>query len=479
MSSFHQWVFLVATLMVISGCSKPPEPQLVEDLTSGLWHAEVGEDDYIFEITFDGHNFGGRVHLLTDSRQINEIPIRRVTILGNNIGIRAGSFPPYSGEFDLERDHIVGGVPGDPALRELNLSRVEHGLWQAIHLRPASETVQSSYIWKHPEETEDGWATASPIEVGVELSALEATVQAVLEGRAGALHSLLVTRDSKLILEEYFHGWQREDLHPILSCTKSVASLLVGIAIDQGHLASPDLPVIDFFPSLVGQAGNGWDAVRIRHLLTMTMGIEWARHEVGSRHPPGVDRYADILGRSISSPPGSRFEYVGRGVDLLSGILLDSTAIEVDSFAAENLFSPLRIHEWDWQDDRWQGHPDMSHGLKLRPRDMAKLGQLVLGQGSWQGRRLVSPEWIQESTSTHIPETPHQVQYGYLWWRVDPPPPEVDLGSISFANGIGSHFIAVVPEANMVLVATGGNPFNGRQFDIVRIARDRLLPGVL
>ena len=152
--------------------------------------------------------------------------------------------------------------------------------------------------------------------------------------------------------------------------------------------------------------------------------------------------------------------------------------MEADSFAEAHLFAPLGIRDWDWSERRWQGHPDMSAALKMRPRDMAKLGQLVLDEGAWQGRQVVSAEWIRESTQTHIPETPHDVQYGYLWWRVDPPPSRLELGPLTFANGIGSQFIVVVPSARMVLVATGGNFFNQRQFDIVRIAERDLLPGI-
>ena len=109
---------------------------------------------------------------------------------------------------------------------------------------------------------------------------------------------------------------------------------------------------------------------------------------------------------------------------------------------------------------------------------MAKLGQLILNDGLWQQQRVVSEEWIRQSTQTHVAETPHGVGYGYLWWRVDPAPPTMPLGTVTFANGIGSQFIAVIPAARLVLVSTGGNYFNGRQFDVVRVAERLLLPGI-
>ena len=171
--------------------------------------------------------------------------------------------------------------------------------------------------------------------------------------------------------------------------------------------------------------------------------------------------------------PGTRWRYADRNMSLLPGVLRRATGVAADAFAAEHLFTPLGITAWDWETKRWQGHPDMVGSLELRSRDMAKLGQLVLDEGRWQGRRVVSAEWIRESTRAHVAETFGDLRYGYLWWRMDTP-----LGDSIMAQGTGSHFILVIPDARMVIVTTAGNQFNGRSQAILRLVDQHLVPGV-
>jgi CubicO group peptidase (beta-lactamase class C family) len=463
------------SLGALNACARPPDSAAVEALTAGFWLARVGEDDYLYELTFEEDNWGGRLHRVVDGRQINEIPVDGVSLDGAAIEIGNRGFPPYRGQSDLGGGRIEGGVLAEPRFREMTLTRVDASEWPMLRPRPVATSGQPAYLWTRPEETDDGWATGAPSDVGIHQGALEETVRAIVAGEAGALHSLLVARNGTLVLEEYFYGWGRDDLHHITSCTKSVSSLLVGIAIDEGYLSNVDAPLLDFFPDSTEVVGRGWDAIRLEHLLTMTMGLDWTDSEIGSWAPPG-DQFAQILGRDAAVAPGSRFRYGSRDVNLLAGILVQATGVEADVFAKEQLFGPLGISNWDWEFRRWQNHPEMAAALNLRPRDMAKLGQLVLDEGAWQGRRVVSADWIRESVHPHVPETPYGLQYGYLWWRFAPS--NSPLGAIPFANGIGSQFIAVIPETGLVIVTTGGNSLNGRQFDIVRVVEQYLLPGI-
>lgn len=469
---------VVLSLLLPNACAPALDPSEVEALTSGVWHARIGDEDYVYELTHENGVLGGRVHRVIAGKQMDEIPLTEVSLHGASIEFGHGRFPSYQGEVDLESGRIEGGVPHERRFSEMDLTRAERSAWPMLWPRFGPAKERGSYVWTRPEELADGWQVASPSDVGLDRQAVEATVRAILDGEAGALHSFLVARDGRIVVEEYFHGWGRDDLHEVLSCTKSVASLLAGIAIDQGHLSGVGAPLLDSFPGYREHADPGWDQVRLEHLLTMTMGVDWAEHEIGTTPPPGVDRFGKVLEHPIASPPGSTFVYAGRGVDLLAGVLLEATGMEADRYAETHLFAPLGIDEWDWSKRRWRSHPDMSAALELRPRDMAKLGQLVLDEGSWQGRQVVSAEWIQTSTRTHVPETPHRFQYGYLWWRVDPPSSDLALGPLTFANGIGSQFIVVAPERRLVVVVTGGNPHNGRQFDIVRVVDRQLVPGI-
>jgi CubicO group peptidase (beta-lactamase class C family) len=463
------------SLGAFNACARPPDPATVEAFTAGVWHTPIGEEDYLYEFTFEEGALGGRLHRVVDARQINEIPVDGVSFDGAGIEIGNRGFPPFRGHGDLEEGRIEGGVLAEPRFRDLTLTRVDASEWPMLQPRPAATPGQLDYGWARPGQTDDGWETGTPAELGIRQEALEETVRAIVAGEAGALHSLLVARNGALVLEEYFYGWDRDDLHHITSCTKSVSSLLVGIAIDQGYLNGVDVPLLELFPDYADDVGRGWDAIRLEHLLTMTMGLDWTDSEIGSWAPPG-DQFSQILGRDVAAPPGSRFRYGSRDVNLVSGILVEATGVEADVFAQEHLFAPLGITTWDWEFRRWQNHPEMAASLKLRPRDMAKLGQLVLDEGAWQGKRVVSADWIRKSVYPHVPDTPHGVQYGYLWWRVTPS--GSPLGAVPFANGIGSQFIAVVPEARLVIVTTGGNSLNDRQFDIVRVAEQYLFPGI-
>jgi len=461
------------SLVLPSACSPPPDPQVVDALTSGLWHTPLGEDDYIYELTFKDGALRGRLHRVNQGRQMLEIPVTRVELWDTTIQIEHRGFPAFLGEADLTNGRIEGGIPHEPAFQNIILTRVESTMWTMT--RPSTGPGVPADVWSRPENHDDGWLTGAPEEVGIDRTAVNAMIRAILKGEAAALHSLLVVRDGRLVVEEYFCGWGREDLHHIASCTKSVASLLVGLAVDRGLIDHVHIPLLDFFPERVGAVGQGWDEIELEHLLTMTMGLDWEKFE---RHgwPPLNDQAADILARNREAPPGKRFRYTDRNVNLLAGVLLEATGVEADLFAGEHLFSPLGINNWDWEHRRWLGHPDMMAALKLRPRDMAKLGQLVLDEGRWQGREVVSTAWIRRSTRPHIEKTPYDEGYGYLWWCVAPP--DSPLGAVTFANGMGTQFIAVIPEARLILVTTGGNDYNGRQFDIVQLAERYLLPGI-
>jgi CubicO group peptidase (beta-lactamase class C family) len=341
-----------------------------------------------------------------------------------------------------------------------------------VPARPAAADMPTN-VWTRPEERGDGWKTGTPAEVGIDPAAIDATIRAILADEAGAMHSLLVIRDGTLVVEEYFHGWQADDLHRIASCTKSVSSLLVGIAIDRGEIEGVDVPLLEFFPERRAAAGEGWGAIRLEHLLTMSMGLDWSEREANAFTPPGKDRFTEVLARDVRTKPGTQCRYVSRNTNLLAAVIRQATGLHADLFAAERLFGPLGIESWDWENNKYEGHPGMSGTLELRPRDMAKLGQLVLDEGSWQGRKVVSPEWIRESTRAHFHPTA-DAEYGYLWRGFDEPQP----GGIDFALGMGSQFIAVVPALRLVIVATGGNDYNDKLMTLFDVCERNLLPGI-
>ncbi len=464
---------LAMALLTIGACSSPPDSTDLQALTEGLWHGVLDGDDYLLELTYDGGTFGGQFHRLAGERQITGISVADVSLDGTAIEIKLAGFPPYQGQTDLSGGRIDGGIPMVPAYADFNLRKVDRTDWPMASARPAAAPGEPAYIWTRPAEREDGWVTGAPADVGIDSNAVEQAVTAILAGEAGNMHSLLLVREGTLVVEEYFHGWGVDDLHGLASCTKSVSSLLVGIAIDHGYLDGVDLPLLDFFSERASSAGTGWEKIRLEHLLTMSMGLDWTDQEAEQFAPPGGDRLTDVLARNVEQEPGTHWRYVSRDTHLLSNVILEATGKHADVFAAEYLFAPLEISTWDWETNKYEDHPSMSGTLEMHPRDMAKVGQLVLGEGSWKGQPVVSPEWVRESARVHM-FPPGSDGYGYLWWLFDEPAP----GGVVYANGIGSQFIAVVPALDLVVVTTGGNEFNAKHMAILEVLERSLMPGV-
>jgi CubicO group peptidase (beta-lactamase class C family) len=456
-----------------SACSSIPDPTSAELLYDGYWHGSLGPYDFVYELMPNEQGIGGASHMIRDGKQLTLVPIVGGSLAGKKVELRFRGVPSYLGRIDLQAGRITGGHPGAPAYAELNLTKVAKADWPMVPPKPIPPAGEPAYVWTRPADLGDGWQTEKPSEVGIDPEAVDSTVNAILSGVAGTVHSFLVVRDGRLVVEEYFHGWKADDLHRIASCTKSISSLLVGIAIDQGRIAGVEVPLLDFFPEQRAAAGKGWDAIRLEHVLSMAMGLDWTAAEAEEFPAPGENRFAEVIRRNVKTNPGTSWRYVSRDVNLLSAVILHATGTHADLFAAERLFEPLGIASWDWEKNKYEGHPSMSGTLKLRPRDMAKIGQLVLDEGSWQGRRIVSSGWIHESTRDHFNPSGND-EYGYLWWGLDEPA----VGGVDYAMGIGSQFIAIAPALRLVVVITGGNNYNDKQTAIMTVTNQHLMPGI-
>jgi CubicO group peptidase (beta-lactamase class C family) len=302
----------------------------------------------------------------------------------------------------------------------------------------------------------------------------------VRTGEYGPVDSLIVVRHGAVVLEEYFRGWTAGRLHPMYSVTKSVTSLLFGIAIDLG--LGPDLeqPLLDLFPEypVVANMSPRKRAILVRHVLAMRAGLQWdestypytdPRNSV-SRMSSSADWVKYVLDLPMADEPGARFLY-NSGCSVLLGAIVGkrwgSTAAD---FARKALFEPLEIATFTWE----TGHPGISNtgwGLHLRPLDLARIGQLVLQRGLWRGRRLVSEHWLAISTAAY--STGDRISYGYQWWRMPlsaPPgaPPSPD--DIVFGWGWGGQFVFVVPTLDAVVVSTASQYDGGSDgaYDFVR-----------
>lgn len=294
---------------------------------------------------------------------------------------------------------------------------------------------------------------------GQELTALQNEVNQIVtraqNGAFGDLHSLLILKGDELLAEAYFGGYDADSIHFQYSVTKSISSLLIGIAIDQGYLSSADQKLHDLFPEYRNTIAHWTDQkeeITLKDVLTMSAGYqwdEWTYTYTDTRNDANKlirseDLMKFVLDLPLAYAPGSRFTYNSGCSMLLSGVIRNATGMSLQAFAEQNLFGKLGIEEWHWEQGK-DGVFNSGWGLHLKPQDMLKIGRMVRDGGLWQGERIVSEDWLNASQTNHI------ASYGYQWW--------LSSGFFS-ARGWGGQVIAIVPEDDLVVVTTAGN-FSG------------------
>ncbi len=294
-----------------------------------------------------------------------------------------------------------------------------------------------------------GWRSASPESQGVDSNLLENILDRIWKEELN-IDSVLVVRNGYIVLDAYNYGGDSDRKHNIYSCTKSVVSALIGIAFDKGYIKDVNQPVLDFFPK---HAAKNLDAdkkaMTLENILTMTTGLRcrdsylynWAGLRILRWSKDWVQFMIDL---PMVEAPGTHFEYCNGASFLLSAILQEQTGVSALNFAEKHLFGPLGISDVTWPSNS-QGITIGYGELHMRPQDMAKIGYLYLNDGMWDGKRIISSQWIKASTRKHIDAT-LLPGYGYQWWIVRP--------GVYSAVGYHGQFIMVVPEKNMVAVFT-------------------------
>ena len=267
---------------------------------------------------------------------------------------------------------------------------------------------------------------------------------------------LLVERNDVLVMEDYFNGSNAASAHDVRSVTKTVMSILVGIAIDQGLIRSVEETIGDYLTPVVPPLTADKAGITIRQLLTMTSGLPWL--ELGSEEQDyfafvsSPDPLLWILNRPLEHPPGEVWNYNTGASHILSAILTEATGADAREFAQAHLFGPLDDEVGPWLTDN-RGYCYGGHGVSLRGRTMIKLGRLFLDGGTWQGRLVVSESWVRESTAWRHATgeaLPWGSGYGYLWWIGRDSRTGLEF---TFAVGYGGQFILIVPDRNTTIAA--------------------------
>jgi CubicO group peptidase (beta-lactamase class C family) len=366
----------------------------------------------------------------------------------------------------------------------------------AFHTRSTQPSIESLRA-ATPPSLDDGWATGSLEQAGINRERIEAMTGAIHTHPEYNVHALVIEHDGRLVYEEYFSGkderwgvplgdvtFTRDTKHDLRSVTKSVVSALVGIAQASGAIESLDAPLLDYFPELKELQVPERRQITIRHALMMASGLQW-REDVHYNDPTNdeivMTRSSDpmryVLSRPIAAPPGSVWLYNGGTTQVVGTIVQRATMQRLDEYARKVLFTPLGITDMEWLGNL-SGVPSAASGLRLRPRDLAKFGSLYLHEGRWNGRQVIPAGWVKESTQRRL-KLPGQLLrgYAYQWWHACYGTP-AGLVEVPTAVGNGMQRIFLLRDRRTVVTALVGLYNNFKLNPPERLLLDFILPSL-
>jgi CubicO group peptidase (beta-lactamase class C family) len=340
------------------------------------------------------------------------------------------------------------------------------------------------YVYRRPAETSDDWPTARGSDVGLKEAGLARAVQRIIDGdpfarQPSLIHSVLVARRGKLVLEEYFFGHDRDTVHDIRSAGKTYSSVMLGAAMRQGVAIGPGSHITTVM------AGRGPFAnpdprkaeITLAHLMTHTSGLDCNDNDENSRGNEDTmssqtaqpDWWKYTLDLPMMHNPGTRYAYCSGNINLVGGALTEATKTWLPEHFDRNIARPLQFARYYWMLSP-NGEGYLGGGAFMRPRDLLKLGQVFLDGGVWRGRRIVDADWVKQSTQPHIEISPQTTGLddetfpnfygrgadGYAWHSLS-----VKARGRSFegyaATGNGGQVLVVLPQLQMTFVFTGGN----------------------
>jgi CubicO group peptidase (beta-lactamase class C family) len=356
----------------------------------------------------------------------------------------------------------------------------------ALSIISCNSDTSSQYTYQPPENINDGLNVGTLDEVNIDSALIIKAMNKIQQGKFEEVHSMLIYKDNKLVFEKYFKGhqfkwdaskhhgdlvaWNRNMLHNIMSATKSVTSVCVGIAIKKGFIKSVHQSIFDYLPEHQHLKVDGKEKITIEHLLTMTSGLEWKEWSApySSSDNPNIgiwyqdkDPITYILEKPQIDKPGSSFNYSSGNTIVLGEIIRNATKMTIDEFSYKYLFKPLGIDSSSWA-VKYENGVD-ANNLKITPRDMTKIGVTFLNNGIWNGEQIIPEQWLLKSTTSfpgnnkiEVPGEAGENGYSYSWW-VKPITSSGKTINMFYAMGWGGQYIMIIPKLSAVVVFTGGN----------------------
>jgi len=315
------------------------------------------------------------------------------------------------------------------------------------------------YRYAQPPVTGDDWQTASLKDVAIDSTLIIQMLEKILDESYKNVQGILIVKDGKLVLDEYFYGYKRDQIHFIASVTKSVTGTCAGIAKDQNLITDLNTPLCSYFPEYSESICSGEKKnITLDHLLTMTAGFQWDEKSysyLDNRNSSVIanssgDCIRYLFERPLSNKPEEKFVYNSVLPNTMGEIIKKTSGLRLDKFAEKYLFAPLNIKDYYWEvlsDGRIQA----GGGLSIKPRDMAKLALLYMSEGEYLGKRIVSCEWLQKSSArlTQCEGPEYWNHWGPNIYKINGCTIEVFSGA-----GLGGQWIFGVPELNLVVAIT-------------------------
>ena len=346
------------------------------------------------------------------------------------------------------------------------------------------------YTYRPPLARDDGWPTGTLEEASIDRAGIEKLIQLLIDTPIESIdtpkiHGLLIARHGKLVLEEYFHGEHRDQLHETRSAAKSVTATVVGAAMQAGAPLELSTPVYQImnggaFPADLDPQKR---AMTLEHLLTMSSG--YFCDDTNDDAPGNEDKMLDqsdepdyyryTLNLPMASTPGEKAVYCSINANLALGVVSRATGESpLDTFD-RLIGEPMKIDRYGWGLDP-AGHPYGGGGVQFLPRDFMKFGQLMLDGGAWHGHRILSREFVARASAPlyHL----RGMYYGYLWWGIDYPYRDRTVHAF-YAGGAGGQAVIVIPALDLVIATYGGNYSSSGTFYVqMNLTPRYLLPAV-
>jgi len=372
---------------------------------------------------------------------------------------------------DIETSMLKGEVHTKNNISILNFARAEKDFLSYFYPRLPDKNDKIVYTYNKPKQIENNLQTDSIFKFVNDTIAVYTLMNQLFAQKFGRVESILIIKDQKLVLEEYFYNYNRTKLHRINSCTKSVVSLLLGIALNRKNMSNVEQSIFNYFQKYDSLKTAEKEKLALKHVLTMTAGLKEAEESEYSE-PDSLIQY--LLKIPMETKPGEEFKYSGDCTNLIGGIIYTLENKQADEFAGEVLFSKLGISEFYWQKEN--GLVNCPSGLYLYPRDMAKIGLLVLNNGYWKGEQIVPEKWVITSTRPHVAESVF-FDYGYQWWYrsklnkswwENPVHGGKTEHDMFLALGAGGQYIMGIRDLNLVIAITSSD-YNDDGMDLQKV----------